>query len=348
MKKQMLCVFLVLAVGLFLVVPFAGAEEPVREKVRIPILTLPLGAGLYEWWATVERLFEANHPWLRVAVQETPGFIYNLKEMAANMKRWKNTAFGSSLTVLVAAHNGIEPFFDKRIPSKDWKFLYPTEGCATATWMWVTFDPEIKTMKDFEGKRLGLGLRGQINWGFWPTVALQAMGVKANLEYLGPIPAIEALQDGRVAVAQCNVALAPKETGLPPRVHQILDLLKVSKKKFHYVSYDNNWIELLEKQKGYRLAKEVKIPAGTLPQQEKQVIGIQSCPDAWAVHETFPEEIAYEFTKFMIQHGSKLAKYSDMGNYFNLSGVAMSGFGFNQENTHPGAIRAYKGAGIWK
>jgi TRAP-type uncharacterized transport system substrate-binding protein len=327
--------------------PSMGAEKKEHEKVRIPILALPMGAGVYEWWATFERIFEENHPWLRIAAQETPGFVYNIQEMANNKKRWKECMFGTSLPVTEAAKYGLAPFFKKPIPTKPFKYVYPTAGCGLSTWVWVTLDPNIKTMKDFEGKRLGLGLRGQINWGLWPTVATQTLGIKAKLEYLGPFPAVDALLDGRVQAAQIN-AYFSTIGGLKPRPLAALQKIVASGRKFYYVSYDNNWIQRAKTAKGYLLAQPWDINPGELPNLDRKVVGIQARPAGWAVHESFPDELAYEFTKFMIVHGKKLAKYSKIGDYFDVpKKFFVPVFGFTNENTHPSSIKAFKEYGLW-
>lgn len=319
---------------------YADAAEA-RRALRLPVLTCPLGCGIYEWWATYEKIFEENHSWLRVSSQETPGFVYNIKEMATNKQRWPSTIFGGSAPTTEGADKAIKPFFTERIPSAPWKYLYPISGRGVTTWAWVTTDPQIKSMKDFQGKRLGLGLQGQINWGFWPTVFLEAMGVKAQLEYLGPLPAIEALIDGRVSAAQVN-AILTKEKALPGAVVQ---KLAASQKQFHYMNWEPSAIAQLEKQKGYRAgALTVEIPAGFFPKQDQSIIGINTV-DGWMVHESFPEDLAYEFTRFLIKHGDKLGKYTAVGEF--MGSVKAKSVGFTEENTHRGAIRAYKEAGLW-
>jgi TRAP transporter TAXI family solute receptor len=327
-----------------------AAEQPAHDMVRVPVLTLPMGAGVYEWWASFERIFEANHPWLRISAQETPGFIYNLKEMASNKARWRTTLFGTEYGIEVAAEKAIEPFFEKSIDVKPFKYLFPLGGCGVSAWIWVTLDPKIKTMMDFQGKRIGLGLRGQIAWGLRPAEALDAMGIKAKLEYLGPLPAIEALLDGRVDVAQVSTysEIKTPDANIPARPQATLQQLLASRRKFYYVGYDDSWIERMRAQKGYTLASNTQIAAGTLPNQDKKLTAIEVYPDGWAAHETFPDDVAYEFTKFMIEHGKMLTKYSKVGEYFFIPKGFLQRWGYTEQNVHPGAIRAYKEAGLWK
>ena len=64
-----------------------------RDEVRIPSLTAPFGAGITEQVVIFERLIAKRHPWVRLVAQESPGFVYNVKEMANNKKRYKTTTF---------------------------------------------------------------------------------------------------------------------------------------------------------------------------------------------------------------------------------------------------------------
>jgi len=328
-----------------------AGENPGHEKVRLTMLSNPMGGGLYEWWATYERIFEKNHPWLRPAVQESPGFAYNLKIVSEDKRKWKEVMFAMSQPVRVAAEHAIQPFFKVPIPEKPWKLVFPTTGCASMTFVWVTLDPKIKTMMNFEGKRLGLGQRGQINFGVWPTLAVEVLGIKPKLEYIGSLEAVNALLDGRVDAATVSAYLPiAQQAGevLKPSIMSTLQTVVASGKKFYYVSYGPDWIERFRQQKGYDMAQVWKIESGTLPNQPHEIIGAQAEPSAWVVHESFPDEIVYEFTKFMLRYGKELQKYSEIGVFFTIPVGALFKKGFKEENTHPGAIRAYKEAGVWK
>ncbi len=352
-KSSMLVIFLSLMILTMMAVyvPSARAgENPGHEIVRVPIFSTPMGSGLYEWWGIYERIFEKYHPWLRPIVQESPGFIYNLKMMANKKERWKEVIFAVNMPVMAAAEHAIKPFFDEPISGKPWKLLYPSNGCATSAFFWVTLDPEIKNMMDFDGKRLGVGLKGQINFGLWPTVAVETLGINAKLEYLGGAKAIDALLDGRVSAAQALVYYPHAQPpGKKLEAHPLATLQRViaSRREFYYVSYGPEWIDRMKQQKGYTLASTLKIEPGTLPKQTKELIAAGVEPSGWTVHETFPDEVAYEFTKFLIIHGNKLAKYTKIGEYFVIPEGTLSMKGFTEENTHPGAIRAFKEAGVW-
>ncbi len=82
-----------------------------RDEVRVPSLSAPFGAGITEQVVIFERLIAKRHPWVRLVAQESPGFVYNIKEMAKNKKRYKTTTFWTSTGALWAADTAQEGFF---------------------------------------------------------------------------------------------------------------------------------------------------------------------------------------------------------------------------------------------
>ena len=176
----------------------AGSAQA-RDEVRVPTLTAPFGAGITEQIVIFERLIAKRHPWVRLVAQESPGFVYNIREMAANKKRYKTTTFWSSTGGLWAAETAQKGFFPKPIPRDDFRWLVT----RSSNCIWFgTLDPNIKSIKDFSGKKIGLGRRSQTHWALFTTKAIKVgEGVNdAKLEYLGNHAGMAALLDGRVDV----------------------------------------------------------------------------------------------------------------------------------------------------
>ena len=88
-----------------------AAPAQARDEVRVPSLTAPFGAGITEQVVIFERLIANRHPWLRLVAQESPGFVYNIKEMALNKKRHETTTIWSSTGGIWAAESAQEGFF---------------------------------------------------------------------------------------------------------------------------------------------------------------------------------------------------------------------------------------------
>ncbi len=60
-------------------------------------------------------------------------------------------------------------------------------------------------------------------------------------------------------------------------------------------------------------------------------------------HPEFPEEYAYILAKAMIENIEAFGKYHALGGLMSRAGLVK---GFSPEHIHPGALRAYKEAGI--
>ena len=59
----------------------------------------------------------------------------------------------------------------------------------------------------------------------------------------------------------------------------------------------------------------------------------------------FPDEYAYEIIKMVIANIDKFAEFHALGKLMSPGALA---FGWPQEQIHPGALKAYKEAGIIK
>ncbi len=65
----------------------------------------------------------------------------------------------------------------------------------------------------------------------------------------------------------------------------------------------------------------------------------------WFAYLSFPEEQVYQLTKVIIKNVDRFAKYHSIG---GLMTKEMLCYQFTPEETHPGAYRAYKEAGLMK
>jgi TRAP-type uncharacterized transport system substrate-binding protein len=194
----------------------AGAQD--QEPQRVPVLTTKFGAGVFEQIVAFERLIEERHPWLRLVAQESPGYVYNLREMSSNPEREKTSVAMSSTGAIWAGATGQEGFFKEKLPTEDLRWLMTRS--ANCLWFLST-DPDVKSIQDFSGKKIGMGLRSQTHPGLFATLMIEkGAGVDdANLEYLGSADALSALADGHVDAALLGPVIArrPVAAGDPPR-----------------------------------------------------------------------------------------------------------------------------------
>jgi TRAP-type uncharacterized transport system substrate-binding protein len=88
----------------------------------------------------------------------------------------------------------------------------------------------------------------------------------------------------------------------------------------------------------------ITLPANTI-EGVSQPLEILADATAWMVADEFPEDLAYETTKMIIDNIKSFAEYHAIG---ELMSTAAMPYGWDPKDIHPGALRAYKEAGILK
>lgn len=324
----------------------AGEAQQKRPPYAVTHLECPLGCGGVEGYTIFGSYVAKEHPWLVFQAQETPGYLYNIREMAKNKNRWKNTTFGTEDTVIQLAFQGGKPelkeFYPEPIKIK-WKALYGLFWPGQGMW-YITFDPKIKSIPDLKGKRVGLGLRAQSDWGADARIFLETgYGItskNADLRHLGPMAASEAMLDGKVDAVVMGIGVAPGTDEVmmagPYR------LLEASGRKLHYIPIDKEAVDKVNKRYGTTYQTWV-LPKGKLKDQDRDVLmGVDRA--FAAAHPEFPEDVAYEIVKTIANSRERL---QNVHPFFKLFSPNTMVNGLTEENTHPGALRALKELGLW-
>jgi TRAP transporter TAXI family solute receptor len=236
---------------------------------------------------------------------------------------------------------------------KPWKTFFPeplqnaadfrTLGYQSkAANYFVTLDPDIKTPKDFVGKRLGIGLKTQNEWGMHPTMMLEAWGLKdelASLSNLGTGPNIQALLDNRTDV---GFLFMPYREGVPV-ITPPQQELEASGRDFYFVQVPPEMVEEVNQKTGSPF-NAITLPKGFMPGQDED---LHTFGD-WitiSCHKSFPDELAYEFVKFWIENGDKLAKLHTWGKLASkdIVGACVAA---EPDRVHSGAMKYYKEIGM--
>jgi TRAP transporter TAXI family solute receptor len=313
---------------------FAQAARP---ETTVSLLSAPFGTATYVLFNTLEQISKKNHPWLRISSSESPGFVFNMKKLDAEPELRKTTIIGSGPAVGRLASDGVRPF-DKKLPSM--KVI----GNATIVVVWLaTTDPKIKSADDVKGKRIGLGQAAQINWAVLPRAVVEhGWGIlkQVNVQYLGPKPAITALLDGKVdlAIAGGYLNAETATLALSPQTSELI----ASGRSLYHLPFGTDAVKKTEP-KGYQI-EPYTIAKGAIDGKNEP---LESFIDsaAWMVAPEFPDEIAYETTKLLINHIGEFGEVHAIGKLMSLKGLVL---GWKPEDIHPGALRAYKEAGIIK
>lgn len=321
---------------------YLGAAQSAET---VPVLVAPFDAGpLAGDIILMNQMIKTGEPTILVP-QETPGYMYNIREMARG-KRWSNTVFNTEDTIIQLAFNGgsddVKEFLPQQITIR-FKLIY-----CEAWWgggkVFVTYDPNIKNLAELKGKRISIGLRSQSDWGVYPRLFLKyGYGIdrdNTDIRHLTPVSFAQQLLDGVSDVAAGGFATEPTRKQwlqLPPVLR-----MEAAGRNMNYLGIEADVIETVNA-KFNTTWVPITVPAGTLPGQKEDL------PSAInrgykAAHSDFPEQMAYN----IVISVAKLApKMKELHAYWRLWSPELMVSGLSDENVHPGAKRAYQELGWW-
>ena len=316
-----------------------GAALAANSSIaRVSLLSAPFGTGSYVLAAALQDISNKAAGNVRVDASESPGFLYNIKELANNVDARKTTIVGSGKGVLALAVAGEKPF-KKKYPKL--KLIANYE--LVSVWL-ATLDPKLKNVDDLVGKRVALGRAAQINWAVEPEKLIRVgwgLGEdKVKISYLGPKQAVSALLDGHVAAAVVGGYMGPGNKGfvLSPQTTQFM----ASGRDVHFIPWG-------EPQVKKTIASGIKVVPVDLPPNTikgiSQKLPVFADTAGWFVAEDFPEQLAYQVTKMIIQNVDKFAQYHALGKLMSRQSLV---YGFDEDEIAPGALKAYREAGILK
>jgi TRAP-type uncharacterized transport system substrate-binding protein len=323
----------------------AYAAGPQEQKIVTAMVTSPghLATMAMDGFADILR---KKHPWLRVSVLPTQGYFYNLKVIVDEPGKRTNTIIGNSNPGMRMAKTNTEPFkqgFSGANPKHLWNDY-------AAILFWATTQPDkIKTVYDLAGKRLAHPpTAGAANIGL--TSVLKGAGVFDKLGAItyGSLDNVHDLVLDGKADACAVVTLGNGVTGANVAQAGIVQLSSLAK-TFGYVSCGKDKADVARVIANSDIAashRAVLLPVGSLPKQTREVYGISD--DCWVdADASMPEEIAYELVK------SKIAYTADLKAYGGLLAISSKEYSCegaqkNADLWHPGALRAYREAGLIK
>jgi len=331
-KTHMGLAGLVVAGAALLQVP-ARAEEP----VTISLLSAPFGTSSYVMGAALEEISKKAKSGVLVTHSESPGFVFNITKLDKEPELKKNTIVGFGGGVQGLAVSGSEPFKKKYAPLK----LIANYN-LNSSWL-ATLDDKIKTVNDLKGKKVALGRRAQINWAIQPAaIIFDGYGIgknDVNIQYVGTKEAVDALLDGTVDAAVVGGYVDPfnKKMVLSPQTTEFI----ASGRKATQLEWG---ADKVKKAAEVVSMENVTIPAGLVPGMDKPMQGFADTV-AWMAAPELPDDVAYKLTKMIIDNIKSFGDYHATGKLMSPEGLV---FGWKVEDIHPGALRAYKEAGIIK
>ena len=323
-----------------------AVPQSTRAAEIIPILLCPFGCGPMAGDTILMNQLIKEGSDVILLPQETPGYMYNIIEMGQTKRKWKSSIFKTEGVLIQIAYAGGSPEMKEfvSVPVKiPWKILYGEMWWGQGKFL-GTFDCNLKTMADLKGKRISLGLRGQSDWGVYPRLLLKhVFGItpkNADIRHMTPGALTQQLIDGVTDAIVIPIGAEPnmKEFLIPGLVRR----LEATGKKMCYLGVTKEDIDKLNK-KFQATWIHVNLKPNTLPHQSKP-LGIGVNRAYAAVHPTFSDEKAYK----VVMAIAKIApKMKELHALWRAWSPGLMTCGLSEENTHPGAVKAFKELGWW-
>jgi hypothetical protein len=136
-----------------------GAPSSPQAADTIPILLCPFGCGpMAGDTILMNQLIKAGSDVILLP-QETPGYMYNIREMGRTERKWKSSIFKTEDTLIQVAYAGGSKEMKEFLPEPvkiPWKILYGETWWGQGKFL-GTFDCSLKTMSDLKGKSFAFG-----------------------------------------------------------------------------------------------------------------------------------------------------------------------------------------------
>ena len=333
--KKVLNGFLAIAIFAFVLVGLVqAANHPITN---VSVISAPFGTGSYVLSTALEDISKKFHPWLRITASETPGLVFNTKKLNKEPHLKKSMFMSYTVGINWLAQSGRKPF-KKEYPSA----MLLANYNLGSVWL-ASLNPKIKTREDLVGKKIAIGRGTQILWAIEPEWVIRygwGLRDKIKIQYVGTKPAMTALMDGLVDAGIVGGYADPIK-GTLTASPQTLELLASGKTLYHIPWGEEAVRKVIDK--GIPIAP-VTLPAKAIPGL-KHPLPVFCDPIAWCVYPEFPEDIAYEITKLIINYVTKFKDYHALGKLMTTQSLP---FGWDPERIHPGALKAYKEAGVLK
>jgi len=305
------------------------SESKALEKREIQIYTNPPGSTAHAIaWGFCDMLSK-HSSWLRGTVEVAWGVDF-IKLLNKDPSRKKSGAGNMVPANLWEA---------KRVGIKDINVLVILKTMTTNQF-WVTFDPKIKSVLDFVGKRVSIGKAGTA-LAVGPENIFKELGIydKIKIQYMDFNDSKTAFFDRTVDVAWASGVLG-KDKGMPVPASMEIAL---SGKPFYCIGVEQKWIDAVRTKMNYPISS-ILMPKFIMGKNQPEAVLTIEYDSSWLAYPEFDSDSAYEMCRVMWDHIEELAKYHKAGALLTREDLPNTSFPSNM--FHPGAIKFYKEKGV--
>ncbi len=312
--------------------PLLAQQKKDKPVTKIEIATAPFGGSYYVVGTSIAKVLQDEMK-IPCVGSVTEGGGENVRLI----DRGSVEAATIPTSSLWMGWTGKKPFEKQYQKSRLIAYLYPNP-----TAFFALVSSNIKSVKQLKGKRVGCGA-APTTWDYIAQPQLEAHGV----DYLKDIKRVYGGFDAlatQVGDGIIDAAITSVGGGkfLMPSVKEL-----AFSKPIIALEYDKDAIARMVEKVPYFTPFDMA--AGVLPGWEKRIYHTvdQSGPYL-VVSEELPEEVAYSMTKAIHKNIEKLAKLSRELSYIISDPKSVVTWQAKVIPFHPGAVRYWKEAGLWK
>jgi len=350
MKTNMIALAVLIGLILSLQAVFSNAYAA-KKPVTVVIQTTPFGTAMYNIGAAFEQVFKKTGSWVHVKHQETAGAMYTIRYQKKNRQKMIDGKIPYALSISsasVIAHmvEGRPPLNKMPLPNNR---LLVSAGGLMGTY--ATFDPNIKTLADFAGKRVCTAERARVFMGVLLDKPLFGKGYgtykKIKWAPLGSIGCKDAFMNGKIDVVRLTymgmLTVTPDGKYVVPAMAPDGPTMEIlsSGRKVYQIPYDPDVIK-----RSYDFSKDMVVYPGLIKKGAfkniKEDIWGRAGFLAISSDITLPDDVVEEIVRVRHVHRKEFGKYHAM---FKLLPMTPFPLGTPRKYVHPGVFKAMKKLG---
>jgi TRAP transporter TAXI family solute receptor len=323
-----LSVPLVVVYLLFLSLPARAAEMNAEIQAGL------FGGTLYQLSYALSEVLRRNVPDFKVTIVETQGSAGSLTKVMAEPKG------RVAATTLISAFDAIAGHPPFKQPTDKLKILCCYAENVNAM---IAVDPELKTLKDLAGKRIGLGpINNTPGRNTWSVISRGIPGSdKMKPFYMSWDQLRDALLDNSIDAMVMGVSTRPSGQWAPVAVYQEI---AVSRPGVHFIPLTEEAVK--EAAAADKLPYGAKaIPKGAIAENVPAVDTL-----AWserlglAAGADFPEETAYTLVKTFYEHFAEMVEFAPPARAVSQNLILPTDL--PDKDIHPGTLKFMKEKGL--
>jgi TRAP-type uncharacterized transport system substrate-binding protein len=350
MKRNLIVSAILFGFILVLQAVFSSAYAA-KKPVTVVVMTTPFGTPYFNIGAAFEQVFKKANSWVQIKHQETAGAMYMFRYVIKNRQKMIDGTVPHTVIVggpgtLGHLTEGRPPF--NKLPWPSSKMLVSTGGVMS---VYGTYDPNIKTLKDFAGKRVCTMERARVFLGVFLEKPLFAKGVenfdKIKWAPLGSIGCKDAFLNGKVDVIRLGYAgvvnVVKDGTYMVPFMVPTGPTMEVlsAGRKIYQIGTDRDLVK-----RSYDFSKDMIVYPGLIKKGAFKNIKA----DIWGRagflglqgDAGLPDDIVEEIVRVRHEHRKDFGKYHAQMKLFPMTPYPL---GTPKKYIHPGVIKAMKKLG---